>query len=120
MTIKNSEHYLRTACELAERAQQQGTEPNRPPAMDALTNLARLYTELYGIVLQREVAGLEPVEPELPIAVLDVHDRRWELNASWRFYTSARLPGAAFTLREVREAFGPLRPAEVSRRQEGG
>ena len=116
MTIKNSEHYLRKACELAERAERQGTEAARPEVMAALTELARLNTELYGILLQREVAGLEPIEQESPVAVLDCHDRRWERGGDGLYRTKALgIAGVVYRPENLAGAFGPLRPAEVSR-----
>lgn len=115
MTIKSSEYYLSKAAELAERAEQQTHDR---VAMAALTDLAGLNLELAQTLAEREAAGLEPVTAPEPVAVLDCHDRRWDRRPDGRY----DLRGAGLIpmysgmeLAQVGVAFGPLRPAEVSR-----
>lgn len=116
MTIKSSEQYLAKAAELAGRAERQTHDRH---AMVALTNLGILNLELAKVLAEREAAGLTvPTEAERePVAVLDCHDRRWVSEPGdagwWTCVTPGIKPFGSF--KGLEAAFGPLRPAEVSR-----
>lgn len=114
-----SEAYIAAAAEALEKS---GQATHNTEAMRVHAYRAGVLLDMARTLAEREESGQVPIEPALPAAFLDCHDRRWVQVGDDGDYRLTAFPDGVTTspnhaltlhITSIREGFGPLRAVEA-------